>query len=140
MKSTSNLLIGYVTPRQFGPFSMPVPAQNSCLREYASSNGFSYGLPQCEHIFEGSYVQFFGTLNTVENGSNIAMYSQHMLPQKEKDLKYTENLITKKRLKIHFVLEKNIFEDKQFLINLKKLFVVSNTTKLNYKNLKKLNY
>ena len=103
-----NLLIGYVTPRQFGPFSMPVPAQNSCLREYASSNGFSYGLTQCEHIFEGSYVQFFGTLNTVENGMYNYVFSTYATSE-GKDLEYTENLITKEKIKNSFCFRKKYF-------------------------------
>ena len=138
MTLNSKLIIGYVTPRQFGPFSMPVPAQNSCLREYANSNGFSYALPQCEHIFDGSYVQFFGTLNKVEKKSDIVMYSEHMLPEKKKDLLRAEEIILTKMLKIHFVLEKTVFNEKVFLSRLSTIKMVSKVTKNNYINLKKV--
>ena len=80
-------IVGYVTPRPFGPFSMPVPAQNSCLREYVASKDAIYGLPQCENIFPNSYVQLFGTINSIEPGGHVVMYSFHMLPDRPIDLK-----------------------------------------------------
>ena len=106
MTSVSDQLIGYVTPRPFGQFSMPVPAQNSCLREYAKNHGFIYSLPQCEHIFKGCFVQFFGTLNECKPGGHVVMYSSLMLPDKHSDLQMLKSIIIKKNITIHTVLER----------------------------------
>jgi sporadic carbohydrate cluster protein (TIGR04323 family) len=105
MTSSSNTIVGYVTPRPFGQFNMPVPAQNSCLREYATSRGFSYVLPQCEHIFMECYVQWFGTLNGVRANQDIVIYSRLMLPSRRHDQDQMIRIIEEKKLRVHTVLE-----------------------------------
>jgi sporadic carbohydrate cluster protein (TIGR04323 family) len=42
----------YATPKPFGGFVMPVPAQNSCMREYVSRQGGSYVLPLLELMYD----------------------------------------------------------------------------------------
>lgn len=106
--SPSERIIGYVTPRPFGPFAMPVPAQNSCLREYATQMGLTYVLPQCEHIFKNCYVQLFGTLNGAPEDGQIVMYSFHMLPDAAANLEKLFEIQREKTLAFHFVLEKDI--------------------------------
>jgi len=101
-------VVGYVTPRQFGPFMMPVPAQNSCLREYAAANDYIYGLPQCEHIFDNCYMQMFSTLNSVPEDGHVVMYSFHMMPKDSKNLGALLEIQKAKRLTLHFVLEKKM--------------------------------
>ena len=107
MTSASNQIVGYVTPRPFGQFSMPVPAQNSCLREYAKNHGFDYALPQCEHIFDGCFVQLFGTLNECETGGHVVMYSSLMLPERSLDMNKLKSILEEKEITIHTVLEKS---------------------------------
>ena len=118
MTSTSRTLVGYVTPRPFGQFYMPVPAQNSCLREYASSKGFTYILPQCEHIFDDCYVQFFGTLNSAVASQAIVVYSSLMLPKRRTDYMKMVEIIVGKNLRIHTVLENYIIQDEKDFLRL----------------------
>ena len=59
----------------------PVPAQNSCLREYAQANDLIYVLPPLEHYFENCYMQLFTALKAMEKGDILGMYSAAMLPQ-----------------------------------------------------------
>ena len=74
------MIRGYVTSRPFAGLSVPVPAQNSCLREYARSLGQSYALPPLEHKFDNCYMQLYTVINSASPGDIIAMYSISMLP------------------------------------------------------------
>ena len=72
---------GYVSSRAFGGMSIPVPAQNSCIREYVSLNGGNYILPNLESSFENCFHQLFGAANNISSGDFIVMYSLTMLPE-----------------------------------------------------------
>jgi sporadic carbohydrate cluster protein (TIGR04323 family) len=133
--SKKNTIVGYVTPRPFGPFAMPVPAQNSCLREYVYALNSVYGLPQCENIFPDSYVQLFGTINQLENGGHLAMYSFHMFPKRESDLAPLMSKITLKSLNIHFVLERKILRNNS---HLEELLIYERVAKIARENDNKL--
>ncbi len=106
-------ITGYVTPRSFGPFAMPVPAQNSCLREYVASIGAAYALPQCENIFPNCFIQFFGTLMSVPKGGHVAMYSLHMIPSSGEDLAEMMRIMDENHLTFHFVLERKVISSRQ---------------------------
>lgn len=125
------ILVGYVTPRTFGQFCMPVPAQNSCLREYAIRNEFVYALPQCEHIFNNSYVQLFGTLNSLEVGGNIVMYSMLMLPEQSSALQKIADILNIKNINIHFVLENKIINKEFDFCDFKLNKYIAKVAKLN---------
>jgi sporadic carbohydrate cluster protein (TIGR04323 family) len=129
--SPSEKLTGYVTPRRFGPFAMPVPAQNSCLREYAATMGFAYAQPQCEHIFENCYVQLFGTLNGAPAGGHIVMYSFHMLPEVPRDLQKLMEIVQEKKLTLHFVLEKKTLKAQEELREMLKVRRIANIARSN---------
>lgn len=126
MKSNSKLIIGYVTPRPFGQFSMPVPAQNSCLREYAVGNGFSYAIPQCEHIFKDCYVQWFGTMNSAQQGQDIVIYSLLMLPTRGSDIEAMIEIMESKSLTIHSVLEKTLLRTRDDFFSITNLRKIAN--------------
>jgi len=128
MPSPSEKIIGYVTPRPFGPFAMPVPAQNSCLREYAAQMGFTYALPQCEHIFKNCHVQLFGTLNSAPDGGHIVMYSSYMLPDVASDLEKLLEIQRAKNLTFHFVLEKKMMacpEDVRKMLKVRRIAAIA---------------
>ena len=108
--SNSKTIIGYITPRPFGPFSMPAPAQNSCLREYAKNNNFSYGLPQTELIYDNCFVQFFETLQAADCLQDIVLYSKLMLPKNLSDKNKMNEIINEKNIKLHCVLEKLVID------------------------------
>ena len=61
--------------------TIPVPAQNSCLREYVSRNGGSYILPNLESSFDNCFHQLFGAAHNISSGDLIVMYSLTMLPE-----------------------------------------------------------
>ena len=121
-------LLGYVTSRSFQGFTIPVPAQNSCLREYAKANDLIYVLPPLEHYFENCYMQLFTALKAMEKGDILGMYSAAMLPQEITKLKFVFDEIKKRDGSIYFILEakkvKNINDAKKILFSysLKNLF------------------
>lgn len=104
----SNLVMtkvyGYVTSRPFGDFIMPVPAQNSCLREYCKNIGAQFIIPQLEHKFENCYMQLWTTVSSMNEGDILAMYSAEIINTSTKALEIIKT-ITKKGITTHFVLE-----------------------------------
>lgn len=95
---------GYVTSREFGGMKIPVPAQNSCLREYVTQRGGSYILPHLESCFENCFHQLFGLMDELEQGDTILMYSVSMLPKGQKLNQFLRKC-KKNKLKLAFVLE-----------------------------------
>lgn len=88
----------------FGNMNIPVPAQNSCLREFVGNKNGNYVLPFLESSFENCFHQLFGLVNTIEKNSNIVMYSVTMLPSGKKLDEFLE-LCIKKNVVLFFVLE-----------------------------------
>ena len=71
---------GYVASRSFGGMSIPVPAQNSSLREFVAQRKGTYILPNLESSFDNCFHQLFGAITSVAHGDAIVMYSLTMLP------------------------------------------------------------
>ena len=106
MSSLNNIYVGYVTSRPFGSFTMPVPAQNLCIRDFVNKNKGIYIPPQLEHKFENCLMQFYGTLNKLQYNYTLVMYSfdilYDFLYKCEDDLFLAFDF---KKIKISFVLE-----------------------------------
>jgi len=100
------MIRGYVTSRAFGGLIVPVPAQNTALREFARNKSQVYVLPFLEHKFAGCYMQLFTVLKTAQPGDYVAMYSASMLPiEDSRKLSLVEDEIRKRDCLIHCVLE-----------------------------------
>lgn len=95
---------GYVTSRGFGGMVMPVPAQNSCLREYVANKNGTFILPDLESSFENCFHQLFGAINNLSNGEALVMYSLSMLPNGKKLNDLLDKCVIKK-ITLAFVLE-----------------------------------
>ena len=109
-------LYTYSTPRPFGQFAMPAPAQNTCMREYAKSIGFKYRLSVLELMYDNCFAQLFRLINEMPIDGNFCCYSALMFPiiDEHKINKLIDLLVTKK-IKSHFLLEKIVTDD-YFLI------------------------
>ena len=100
------MIRGYVTSRSFGGLCIPVPAQNSCLREIARSRSVAYCLPPLEHKFNNCYMQLFTVLRSANQGDVIAMYSVAMLPiNNKRKMNEINSIIIEKSLTLLFALE-----------------------------------
>jgi len=106
---------GYVTSRMFGGISMPVPAQNSCIREFVQNKQGEYVLPPLESHFDNCYHQLFNLVNTIPNGRCIVMYSLSMMPN-EKKLDMLISKCEERNISLAFVLE--AFETKSGFKNM----------------------
>ena len=95
---------GYVTCRTFGGISMPVPAQNSCIREFIKNRQGDYILPALESHFDNCYHQLFNLASIVPSGQSIIMYSLSMMPS-EKKLDMLLSSCGKREISFAFVLE-----------------------------------
>jgi len=100
------MIRGYVTSRCFGGLSIPVPAQNSCLRELARTRSVAYALPPLEHKFENCHMQLFTVLTNAEQGDIVAMYSVAMLPIHNREkMSIIDSVANERGLAFCFVLE-----------------------------------
>ncbi len=121
-------VLGYVTSRSFQGLTIPVPAQNSCLREFAKAQKLVYVLPPLEHYFQNCYMQLFTVIKSMQDGDILAMYSAAMLPTNKKKLEFIFSELKYLDAKMHFVLEsktvKNLEEVKSLLFSysLKNMF------------------
>ena len=85
---------------------IPVPAQNSCLREYIQKKGGTYILPPLESYYHGCYHQLFGLLWNLPEDRVVIMYSLSMLPiDNTKKMNEIIKISSKKKIKYAFVLE-----------------------------------
>ncbi len=124
-------LLGYVTSREFQGFNIPVPAQNSCLREYANANNLIYVLPPLEHYFENCYMQLFTVIESLVKGDTIGMYSVAMLPKNFLKLKKIFDAIEEKGCSFYFILEAK----KIYNLNQVKPIIFSYLIKNNFDNM-----
>jgi sporadic carbohydrate cluster protein (TIGR04323 family) len=111
------MFYGYVTSRSFSSLYIPVPAQNSVLREYCVRKNAIYVLPPLESFYPNCYHQLFGLLHDVPVNSNIIMYSLLMLPiDSSKKLSKLNSICSTKNIRFHFVLENFIssIQDQSF--------------------------
>lgn len=102
---------GYVTSRKIGPMMIPVPAQNSSLREFVLRHEGNFILPPLESFFDNCFHYLFGLLKRAENKSVIVMYSILMLPEETSKLYKLIYLAEAKNIRFASVLENVIFED-----------------------------
>jgi len=107
----------YVTSRDFGGMMVPVPAQNSCIREYVANNNGVYILPNLESSFDNCFHQLFGAIANIIQGDALVMYSLTMLPKGQK-LKQFLDMCSLKGITLAFVLENiTVSADYSKLIN-----------------------
>ena len=95
---------GYVASRSFGGMSIPVPAQNSSLREFVAQRKGTYILPNLESSFDNCFHQLFGAITSVSRGDAIVMYSLTMLPNGSKLQMFLQQCKVK-GITLAFVLE-----------------------------------
>ena len=123
-------VFGYVTSRPFGDFIIPVPAQNTCLREYAANKKLQYVLPQLEHKFDECFMQMWTTLRQMSEGDILAMYSAEMIIYSPKAINILQNIVNS-NIKAHFILEN------QSIATLDDIKCLMLTAKIRQKTLKK---
>jgi sporadic carbohydrate cluster protein (TIGR04323 family) len=100
----------YATPRPFGGFVMPVPAQNSCMREYVLRQEGTYVLPLLELMYSECHLQLFRLLESVPDNSQLCAYSSLMFPKSQDKIDKIDRLLINKNLKFHFVFERLIIK------------------------------
>jgi sporadic carbohydrate cluster protein (TIGR04323 family) len=121
----------YATSRPIGQFVMPVPAQNSCLREYASRNNLEYVMPQLEHKYQNCYMQLYSVIENSEKNDIIGLYSLETFRENPKKSFEIVKYGLKKGNTFHFVLENlSIKSIEEFMKVLKTWFVQKNIKKL----------
>ncbi len=135
-------VLGYVTSRSFQGLTIPVPAQNSCLREFAKAQKLVYVLPPLEHYFQNCYMQLFTVIKSMQDGDILAMYSAAMLPTNKKKLEFIFSELKYLDAKMHFVLEsktvKNLEEVKSLLFSYSLKNMFDNMYQLDKNSLRKL--
>ena len=95
---------GYVTSRSIGRMIIPVPAQNSALREYVALQNGTYVLPPLESYYDNCFHQLFDLINHLPNRGIVIMYSLQMLPSEDK-LGILAQKCREREIQFVFVLE-----------------------------------
>ena len=111
-------MYSYVTSRNMDDIFLPVPAQNSVLREVSNRLGTQYVLPRVEHFYKDSYIELNTLLDTSIENSLIGMYSFLMLPLDLSKLNDISKRLKRKKLKVYFALENCYFENLDDIKNL----------------------
>lgn len=96
---------GYVTPRGFGAYVIPIPVQSLVLRDYCSRKGMLYVLPANENIFPHSYLVLEGLVADLSEYEGVVMCSMHMLPQRTERRRGIYHGILEQGCSLHLVLE-----------------------------------
>jgi sporadic carbohydrate cluster protein (TIGR04323 family) len=96
---------GYVTSRQFGGYSVPVPIQSLVLREYCGRKNFRYVLPVNENTFPHSYLVLEGLAQDLDGFGGILLFSMHMLPRNAERRRELYALVLNQGCSMHFVFE-----------------------------------
>ena len=114
-------LRGYVTSRNFGGFSIPVPLQSLALRDYCQRSGAIYVLPVNENCFQHSYMVLESLVLDLTEFSGVVLYSMRMLPlQKQRRLRIYSQILAQ-GCSIHMVLENIIMDSSQAVNSLEEL-------------------
>ena len=100
---------GYVTSRKIGPMMIPVPTQNSALREFVQRKCGIYILPSLESRYINCFHQLFGLIQSVPTFGSVVMYSVLMLPRGDK-LKKLQKISNTKEISFGFALE-NVYSE-----------------------------
>ena len=96
---------GYVSCREFGGLSIPVPVQSTFLRDYCARKGFLYKLHVNENEFPHSYMVLDGMLQELDGLEGILMFSMFMLPQRPQRRRGVYERILATGIELHFPLE-----------------------------------
>lgn len=121
----------YATSRPIGQFVIPVPAQNSCLREYAVRNNLEYAMPQLEHKYQNCFMQLYSVIENSEKNDIIGLYSLETFRENPKKSLEIIKYALKKENSFYFVLENlSIKNIEDFMKILKIWFVQKNIKKL----------
>ncbi len=101
----SNGYKGYVTPRPFGGYFIPISVQSLILRDYCSRKKYLYNLHSGENNFDNSYLVLEGICESAAKYKAVLMCSFHMLPRnKDRRIEMYKNFLSK-NCEIHFILE-----------------------------------
>jgi len=88
---------------------IPVPAQNSVLREFVQRKSGIYVLPPLESRYTNCFHQLFGLIQSVPTSGSVVMYSVLMLPRGDK-LKKLQKISNTKEISFGFALE-NVYSE-----------------------------
>jgi len=98
---------GYVSPRSFGGYLIPIPMQSLALRDYCARKNLLYVLPANENIFPHSYLVLEGLVRDLSQYEGIVMCSIHMLPQRDARRRELYRQVLDQGCALHFVIEDN---------------------------------
>jgi sporadic carbohydrate cluster protein (TIGR04323 family) len=96
---------GYVTCREFGGLTIPVPVQSMLLREYCQKHNYIYKLHLNENIFPHSYMVLEGIVENLSDFEGLLMCSIFMMPKRASRREKIYNKIFSENLSVHFVIE-----------------------------------
>ena len=126
---------GYVTCREFGGLTIPVPIQSLLLREYCKRKGYIYKLHLNENIFPHSYMVLEGIVENLIEFEGLLMTSIFMLPKRSKRRSDIYKKVFDKKIGIHFVLEDIVITSFDDVKIVEEILTITNLIELSPKKL-----
>ena len=103
---------GYVTPRSFGPYRMPIPLQNIIYRHSATTYDISLSVPSYEINEEGMFSGFYELLNWGSSDRGIILITTEMLPGSVDNKIDVLKRMRARNISVRFILE-NLYVSKK---------------------------
>ena len=119
----SSALRGYVTPRSFGGFSIPVPLQSLALRDYCQRRSAIYVLQVNENCFPHSYMVIESLVRDLKGYAGIVLYSMRMLPLEKNRRHNIYSQIIAQQCSMHLVLEDMVIDSVDDIDRVEDLFL-----------------
>jgi len=104
---------GYVSPRSFGGYLIPIPLQSLALRDYCARKGLMYVLPGAENIFPHSYLVLEALVRNLSAFQGLVMCSMYMLPQRNTRRCELYRQVLDQGCSLHFVIEDTVIASAQ---------------------------
>ena len=106
MSNKKIVLRGYATPRKFGPYFLPIPAQNQLYRSYALQLGGVFALSVNEFAYDECFLTLDGLINQAERDDHFVFCSLAMLPDHPAmKIEYLTRMVSKQCV-LHFIFER----------------------------------
>ena len=120
---------GYVSCREFGGLTIPVPVQSTFLRDYCARNKFLYKLHVNENEFPNSYMVLEGMLEELDGLEGLLMFSMFMLPKRAQRRRGVYDRILEAGIELHFPLENLIIRKPDDVAPIEQMLTAANLLK-----------
>ena len=132
MKSYNNInYISYVQNKPFGNYYIPARFQYLILRDYYKKLNKLFSLPQGEPVFSKTSIRLRTIVNNLKRFDNLILLSLFVLPDSRTLREDMIKILTKKKIKTHFIFENLIANKKSDYKNILENYKLNKLVNIN---------